>query len=461
MLRHSIQAALLLLAASATNAQQITNVTVTPNPVRECQQLTFHIIGTAPPGMAFTFVTNNVTGNSISLVIEASGPASGATAFNNPMGPYGPFSAGTYALSMSLKYNGTITSTWPGNLTVLPAIPHNIGEPNAISVCTNAAPFQLITRLGGTPEPGGLWLNPQLQPVPSGTFIPGTSPEGDYLYYFDVMPPCDPDYQVLNILNAPNNSPGTSATVPLCITAGTPVTDLFTKLGGTPMAGGTWTGPGGNTSGIFTPGTSLPGPYVYQVPGIAPCANPTATLTVVGVESNAGVGESAVFCHDEAAALLNNYVTGESTTGLWYSPQGTLITFYGQTINLAVNGAGNYAYVVTTAPCPADTAFVTVTLQGPPCTLGIPNLDDKAEGLRVMPNPASRTATVEIERTHPGNGQFLELHDVSGKVLLREKLDAGSSLVRRTLDLSKLAPGAYLLKLVGTQHGPTQRLMVE
>lgn len=452
----------LLLTSSAVSAQTITNVTVTPNPLHACQEATLHIMGTAPPGMSFTFVQNNITTNSITLVIEAQGPGSGSTSFNNPMGPYGPFDAGTYSLSVSLQYNGTITSTWTGSLTVLPAVVHDLGEANTINICPNAPPFQLISQLGGTPDPGGSWTNPQLQTVANGTFIPGTSPEGVYLYYFPVLPPCQPEYQYLTVLYMPNNSAGNNTTVSLCTVAGAPPVDLFTQLGGTPMAGGTWTGPGGNTTGIFTPGTSSPGAYVYHVGGIAPCPDPTATVTVTGAAaSNPGVGGSAEFCFDETAANLNNYVTGESTSGVWFSPQGYGIDTYGVPINLTLYGPGNYAYVVTTPPCPADTSYVLVTLVGPPCTIGIAEAGATTDALQVVPNPAKNVVTVVLGQTQAGGAQFLEVCGADGKLLLREPLPATGGTVRKTLDISKLAPGAYLLKWTGGQGAVTGRLLVE
>ncbi len=452
----------LLFLGSTAFAQHITTVTVTPTPLHACQEATLHIIGTAPPGMSFTFVQNNITTTSITMVIEASGPGSGSTSFNQPLGPYGPFDAGTYSMSVSLQYNGTITSTWTGSLTVLPAVVHNLGEMNSIYVCPNAAPFPLLSQLGGTPDAGGSWIDPQLQPVPNGMFTPGTSPEGVFLYYFPVPPPCQPDYQFLTILYNPNNSAGGSVTVPLCTAAGAPPVDLFTRLGGTPMAGGTWTGPGGNTSGIFTPGTSLPGQYVYMVDGIAPCTNPTATVTVTGAPaSNPGVGGSAEFCWNETAAVLNNYVTGESNTGVWFSPQGYGIDEYGAPINLVTYGPGTYMYVVTTPPCPADTSFVTVTLVGPPCTIGIADVDAAPEALHVVPNPATGTVSVEIGPGEAGRAQYVEIYDVNGKLLRHEPFNTSGGISRKTMDISGLAPGAYLLRWTGGRGTVARRLMVE
>jgi hypothetical protein len=238
--------------------------------------------------------------------------------------------------------------------------------------------------------------------------------------------------------------------------------DLFPLLGGTPDAGGTWTGPGGSNNGTFVPGTSQPGPYVYHVPGIAPCPEATATITVIGAPpSNPGVGDSAWYCFDETAANLNDDVTGEDNTGVWYSPTGLGITFYDQPIDVSSYGSGNYAYVVATPPCPADTAFVYVTLEGPPCTIGIQQHAAQGNRFTVSPNPATDLAVVEIERDRAIAGERLEVLDVNGKLLLRQAIGGTDLLVRRTLDLSGLAPGAYLLRWAGGERTVTQRLMLQ
>ncbi len=447
----------LLLAAPLAFAQQITNVTWTPNPLRACVPAEFRVIGNAPNGMQFNFVNTSVSANSISLVIEATGPGSGSGSFNNPVSG-GPYGEGTYALSVSLQYNGTITSTWTGTLNVLPPILPNVGEPNAITICPNDAPFSLTSRLNGTPDPGGIWLSPQLQVVPNGMFVPGTSLAGGYQYYFNVNSPCVIEYQYLSIEYSPNTSAGISSTVTLCTAAGAPPVDLFTKLGGNPDTGGTWSG-AGNTN-IFTPGTSPAGQYVYQVTGLPPCTNPTATVTVLpGPPSNAGVGSSALYCFNEELANLSDNVTGEDITGIWYGPDGSGITFYDQPVDVSLYGAGTYTYVVTTAPCPSDTAFVVVSLDGPPCTIGIQSLASFSDKMLVMPNPASDHVMVEIERVQPGKGQYISVMDVSGKVVLRQSVQASGTSIRQSVDISSLAPGAYVIDLVGG-NTPTQRLMV-
>ena len=457
-MRHIVLLTSFFLSSCFVHAQQISNVTITPVPMRVCKWATFHVTGTGAPNLTFSTVQTTSTANSITLVATTS-VGSGSAPFNQPIGPLGSYDEGTYALTVSLKRNGTITSTWTGSLTVIAEDPGAVGDFTETSVCPNAAPFALFSRLQGNPDAGGQWLNPVLQPVPNGMFIPGTSLEGEYQYYFDVPPPCTTDYQSMMVSYIPNTSAGANATVTLCTAPGAPPVNLFTQLGGTPATGGTWTGQ--NTTGIFTPGSSSPGQYVYHVTGLPPCTDPSATITVIGAPaSNAGVGSPAVFCFDETAANLNDYVTGEGVTGIWYTPDGTGITFYNGQINVSAVGAGVYNYVVEAPPCPADTAAVVVTLNGPPCTLGISAEKGSSDRMLLAPNPATDKVVVEIERTHPGAGQFIELSDVNGKVVLHRALNNSGSSLREVLDITSLAPGAYTLKLAGGQGEVTQRLMV-
>ncbi|HQV37724.1 MAG: T9SS type A sorting domain-containing protein [Flavobacteriales bacterium] len=457
-MRHTLFLSSFFLSACFVQAQQITNVTIAPSPLHACERATYHVMGTGAPGLSFTFVQTSNTANSVTLVATVSA-GNGSSSFNQPIGPIGPYNEGTYALTVSLKFGTVITDTWTGNFTVLPADPPNVGNYTEIAVCPNDAPFPLLSRLGGSPDPGGLWLNPVLQPVPNGMFVPGTSIAGDYQYYFDIPAPCIAEYQSLYITYNPNTSAGVNASVTLCTAPGAPPVNLFTQLGGTPNPGGTWTGP--NTTGIFIPGTSQPGQYVYHVTGTPPCSNPSATVTVVGAPpSNPGVGSPAVFCFDETAANLSNYVTGEDITGIWYEPNGAGITFFDQPVDVSTFGAGVYRYVVETPPCPADTAYVAVTLNGPPCTLGISGGSSTGDLMRLAPNPATDKVVVVIERMHPGKEQFIELSDVNGKIVLRRALNGTGTSVREVLDLTPLAPGAYTVKLVGSKSVPTQRLMV-
>lgn len=440
-------------------AQQITNVTATPSPLHACVPVTFNISGTSAGGLAVDFVESMFGEDHISLTLTVTtGP--GNAPYTKTLGPYAALGEGTYGLTFKLKRNGQITSTWTGSLNVLaPQLP-DMGEPNSITVCPNDAPFPLLSQLGGTPASGGFWVDPAMVTVPNGIFVPGVNLDGQYYYFIDMPEPCEMQFQVLDIVTLPNNSAGKDSTISLCTLPGGSPVELFPYLGGNPDQGGTWSGPGGNNTGVFTPGVTPPGNYVYQVAGIAPCSDPTATITVQAApENNAGTGGEAEFCFDETSAHLAPYLTGAQTTGFWMEPTGYAIAYYNDPIDVSVYGAGIYRYVVETSACPGDTAMVTVVLNGPPCTLGVNGPDGGSDQLQLMPNPATGQVWVEGRLERPWKGLTLVVSDVEGRVVLQHALPE-VSVLREAVDLSTLAPGTYLVQMTGGPKVPVQRLLV-
>lgn len=67
--------------------------------------------------------------------------------------------------------------------------PPNAGSSTTVTLCQNAPPVQLITLLGGSPQPGGGWTNP-VGGTTGGIFTPGTSQPGLYTYTVAGVPPC-------------------------------------------------------------------------------------------------------------------------------------------------------------------------------------------------------------------------------------------------------------------------------
>src|SRR5690606_8571584 len=59
--------------------------------------------------------------------------------------------------------------------------PVDAGTDGTITVCADAAAFNLFDQLGGTPLPGGTWAY-QDGSAHDGAFIPGTDATGTYTY---------------------------------------------------------------------------------------------------------------------------------------------------------------------------------------------------------------------------------------------------------------------------------------
>ncbi len=233
----------------------------------------------------------------------------------------------------------------------------NAGANRVLAVCSNDAPFEMRTRLNGTPSPGGTWVGPNGPHGP--TFDPATDPGGAYVYTLQGNPPCADASATLFIIRRVAPDAGEDASIVACSNDGS--FSLFEQLGGSPDGGGIWTGPDAQPhSGTFVPGTHPSGSYTYTVTGLSPCAPAVATVSVsVTTAPNAGTNSNVVRCSDDAPFALFALLGGSpDVNGTWTAPG-----------NVAHNGTfvpgtdqpGIYAYTVAGAvPCVNAQAFVTV-----------------------------------------------------------------------------------------------------
>lgn len=139
--------------------------------------------------------------------------------------------------------------------------------------------------------------------------------------------------------------------------------DLFTTLGGTPDATGTWTGPGGGTvTGVVDPAAGPPGDYTYTVTPADDCPVVSATVPVtINPLPHAGTDGSIALCGTDPAADLFTVLGGAPDAGgAWTDPGNQAST--GQ-VDPATASGGVFVYTVSgIAPCPDATAAVTVTI---------------------------------------------------------------------------------------------------
>ena len=176
----------------------------------------------------------------------------------------------------------TYTTNCPGGcpqdqatVTINLINPANAGSDAAVSLCSTGAPVSLISYvLGG--DLTGIFFEEGQPTNGSSLGTPGVH-FLEYVVYG--TSPCinDTAQFVFTVHAAPDA--GQNATHTVCANASAFL--LFNVLGGSPDAGGTWTGPAGPMSGTFIPGTSQPGLYTYTVNGIGPCANASAFVAVV------------------------------------------------------------------------------------------------------------------------------------------------------------------------------------
>lgn len=183
---------------------------------------------------------------------------------------------------------GIYVYTLPGNMpcgngtsTLLVSVNNapDAGTSITASLCSNEPTVDMLDMIGG--EFGGTWTY-MGQPT-DGVFDPSVDAGGVFIHTAFGSAPCTNATASLTIVlyQAPNA--GTGGSLPWCTSAG--AVDLFSELGGTPDAGGTWMdvdATGELAGNIFNAPVVSPGSYdfTYVVNGIAPCASTSATLTV-------------------------------------------------------------------------------------------------------------------------------------------------------------------------------------
>ncbi|MEO8591261.1 MAG: gliding motility-associated C-terminal domain-containing protein [Flavobacteriales bacterium] len=165
--------------------------------------------------------------------------------------------------------------------TVTVSISHVVdaGLDNALTLCIDAVPLDMLSALAGTPDPTGVWTSPSGAPC-SGIFDASTDPQGVYTYFIDAQAPCADHSATLTMAVDPAPWAGTDGVLVRCANDG--LVDLFPLLGGAPDNGGFWLDPSfAPHSGMLNPPTAMSGAHAYVVPGSGACTHLIDTSFVV------------------------------------------------------------------------------------------------------------------------------------------------------------------------------------
>ncbi len=339
-------------------------ITVPPPCVNVSSTVT--IIEIAPP--------NAGTDGAITLCISSPATAlfaaltGGAQAGGNWSGP-SPVVGGMFdpATMTAGVYTYTVNGTAPcpndqSVVTVTVVSAPDPGVNGAITLCSIDASIDLFAQLGGSPDAGGTWSGPS--PVVGGTYDPAMMTAGVYTYTITVPLPCVNVSSTVTVGVVQPPDAGLDGALTLCITS--PATALFGALGGTPQAGGTWSGPSPVVGGLFNPATMSAGAYTYTLIGTSPCPNDasTATVTVVTEPDPGGPGFLTLCATDAPADLFSMLEGSPDQGGGWTTPGGA--TFNGQ-FDPTTMSAGVYTYTINVPPpCASVSSTVTVDVIAPP-----------------------------------------------------------------------------------------------
>lgn len=193
--------------------------------------------------------------------------------------------------------------------------------------------------------------------------------------------------------------------------------------------------------------------YFYYIVE-TPCAADTtvAAITVFNA-SSAGQDGTIDVCMNEPFDLLSGLSGNVDLGGTWYDPSNQAMPT-SQIMASNIPGQFNYDYIVSNGVCGPDTANVVVNVS-PTCDwlniaeLGLGNID-------LYPNPT----TDMIYITNEGSTEVFsyELTDLNGKVIAT-KANAINGTETTSIDLGKLEPGVYLIKVANENVEHTFRVI--
>ncbi|HMN05814.1 MAG TPA: gliding motility-associated C-terminal domain-containing protein, partial [Flavobacteriales bacterium] len=329
---------------------------------------------------------------------DAGGTWTGPSTVNGGLYDLATMTPGVYTYTISVPPPCTNASS---TVTITEVAPPNAGTDGALTLCISSPAADLFDALGGTPDAGGTWTGPST--VTGGLFNPATMNPGDYTYTVQGSTPCPADAAVVSVTVVAAPDAGTPGSATLCATDA--AMDLFAQLGGTPDAGGTWTGPSTVNGGLYDLATMTPGVYTYTISVPPPCTNASSTVTITEVAPpNAGTDGALTLCISSPAADLFDALGGTPDAGgTWTGPS----TVTGGLFNPATMNPGDYTYTVQgSTPCPADAAVVSVTVVAAPDAGTDDILNLCASGDPVDLFPALGGAQPNGTWAGPGGGAF-------------------------------------------------------
>ena len=260
-------------------------------------------------------------------------------------------------------YTYTVTGVAPcanasATVTVAETSSPDAGADANVALCSSSGSLDLFAQLGGTPDVGGTWSGPSV--LVGSSFDPATMAEGIYTYTLSGTAPCASATATVTVTVEVAPDAGLPGSIQLC--PGSATVDLFTLLGGSPQAGGTWTGPGGGAfDGIFDPGSDTAGDHTYTITGTV-CITASAVVAVT-VLPGPDAGDDGVIsvCSTQAGFALVSQLGGTPDAGgAWTNAQGVGVP---ATFDPATGTSNTFTYTVNgSANCPDDQATLAITV---------------------------------------------------------------------------------------------------
>ena len=250
------------------------------------------------------------------------------------------------------------------------------GTNTAVTVCGADNNIDLLGLLGGSPDPGGAWLDDDATGALTGAFFDATTVAAgtyDFTYAILALGGCAADSATLTVTVSNGGNAGISTNLASCTSSS--LVDLFASLAGNPDTGGTWNdddGSGALSGSQFDPSAVTSGVYnfTYVITASAPCQNDSATVTVsVAPGPDAGTGNTVSICSSEASYDLFAQLGGTPDAGGSWSDDDNTGGLNGGILNANGVASGSYDFtytVVGLGACPNAAATITVNLTAAP-----------------------------------------------------------------------------------------------
>ncbi|GAB3859724.1 hypothetical protein GCM10028822_36720 [Hymenobacter terrigena] len=434
------------IAASGSCAAATATTTVTITPATTAtfaySGTTFCVSGTNP--------TPTVTGTSGGTFSSTTGLSINATTGAINLSASTP---GTYTVTYTVAGACGSSATASVTITAGQVATFSYGTTSTYCVSGTTAPTVVLgtgATAGTFTSTTGLTLNATTGAITLASSTPGT-------------------YTVTNTVAAAGGCAAATATATVTITAAPTATFSYATTAGcagsttavTPTLGtgasaGTFTSTTGLVinaiTGAINLATSTAGTYTVTntVAAAGGCAAATATATFT-VNPRPATPTISVVYNGTTTTLTSSATTGNQ----WYL-NGNIIT-----------GATGQTYVVNGLPAQYGSYTVTTTnangcvsLPSTPLVITAARNSIAGASLQVYPNPTP-TGQMTLELTGYRLVTQLTVLDALGRVLISELLPANAGTATRTLDLTGVATGVYLLRLRNADGVETRRLVRE
>ena len=355
--------------------------------------------------------------NPITLSAASPGGVWSGTGITDPNnGVFDPSVAGSGSFTITYTISGSCGNSATTVIDVTNSLDATINP--AGPFCSNDNPVTLsAVSLGGT------WTGNGITNATTGIFDPSIAGPGTHVITYVIMGACG-DLSTLQITVGEGNASFTLPTDSMC-TNNSPL-----QLSGTP-AGGSWSGNGVNSNGVFDPSTAGAGTHSISYSITGSCPDSYSQSIVVQESVNASIGYVGALCTTGSSVPLIGTPSGGSWSGTGVNANGIFDPF--------IAGVGSHTINYMVDGLCGDETSTTIVVDD--CSSITENLIGSID---IIPNPNNGVFNIAIAST--GVKDFpLEIYNQIGKLVYKKDITINSNKQVIPIDLSNLADGVYFI----------------